>query len=54
MDSGCSYTFVMIRPKQITPKEDSVEKFHTQAGIIITNKKVKIYFTLPELSETKS
>ena len=34
-------------------KEEAVMKWHTQAGNIATNIKVKIDFTLPELSAEK-
>ena len=40
--------------KKLTPKEDNVIKWHTQAGGITTSLKVKIYFTLPELSKTQN
>ena len=36
-----------------TPKNESVMQWHTQAGKITTNLKVKIDFTLTELSATK-
>ena len=38
--------------KRITPKQ-SMMQWHTQAGKITTNLKVKIDFTLPEISATK-
>ena len=40
--------------KKITPKEDSVMHSNNKSGSIITNIKVKIDFTLPELEATKS
>ena len=39
--------------KKLTPKEDDVMQWHTQAGSITTNLKVKIKFILTELSATK-
>ena len=36
------------------PKKDAVMQWHIQAGGITANLKVKIYFTLPELSLTKT
>ena len=53
LDSGCSSTILMIRIMQKNPKEDNLIKWNTQAGKITTNLKVKIYFTLPELSVEK-
>ena len=54
LDSGCSSTIVMNRPiSKLNPKKDNVVQWHMQAGNITTNHKVKIYFTLPELSATK-
>ena len=38
---------------KLKTKEYVVVQWHTQAGNITTNLKVKIYFTLPELSMTK-
>ena len=35
------------------PKEDAVMQWHTQVGITTANIKVKIDFTLPELSATQ-
>ena len=53
LDSGCSFTIVMWRLLQrLDPKKRVVMKWHTQAGNITTNIKVKIDFTLTELSET--
>ena len=42
-----------ILTKKLYPKEDAMIQWHMQAGNITTNLKVKIYFTLPELSATK-
>ena len=39
--------------KIITPKEEDVIQWHTQASTITTNLKIKIYFVLPGLSATK-
>ena len=51
LDSGCSSTIVMVTLVQIIgPKKYNVMQWHTQAGNITTNIKVKIYLTLPELS----
>ena len=36
--------------KQITNQEDDVMQWNMQEGSITTNLKVKIYFTLPEIS----
>ena len=38
---------------KIIPKKEAVMQWHTQAGKINTNRRVRIYFTLPELSATK-
>ena len=55
LNSGLSSTIVRRRlRKKINTKEDAVIKWHTQAGNITTNLKVKIDFILPELSMTKS
>ena len=35
--------------QKLTPKEDDMTKWHTQAGSITANLKVRIDFTLPEL-----
>ena len=40
--------------KKITPKEDAVMQWRTQAGSITNNLKIKIDFTLPELTQQKS
>ena len=53
MDSGCSSTIVIGRLVQkIRLKKDAVTQWHTQAGNITTNLKVKVDFTLPTLSAT--
>ena len=55
LDSGCSSTIVMWRLLQrLGPKKRVVMKWHTQAGNITTKIKVKIDFTLTELSETNA
>ena len=38
---------------KLNPKKYYVVQWHIQAGNITTNLKVKIYFTLPDLSPTK-
>ena len=51
--SGCSSTIVMGRPvEKIKIEKDSVMQWHTQAGNITTNHKLKVDFTLPALSAT--
>ena len=40
--------------KKLNPKEDSVMQWHTQAFNIATNMRVKIYFSLPKVSRTKT
>ena len=51
--SGCSSMIIMGRPvEKLHPEKDDVVQWHTQAGNITTNIKVKVYFTLPELSTT--
>ena len=53
LDIGCSSTIVMRRLiEKINPKKDNMTQWHTQAINITTNIKVKIYFTLPEISAT--
>ena len=37
---------------KISPEKYAVIQWHTQAGNITTNLKVKVYFTLPVLSTT--
>ena len=44
---------MVIQIKKLTSKEEVIMQWHTQAGSITTNLKVKIDFTLPELSTTK-
>ena len=54
LDSGFSSTVVMGRlMKKLTPKEDAVMQWQTQAVSVTANLKVRIYFNLPELSATK-
>ena len=54
LDSGCNSKIITRRIiYKITPKEDAVMQWHTQVGIITTNIKVEIYFTLPKISATK-
>ena len=54
LNSGFSSTIVTGRLiNTLNPKKYTVVQWHTQAGKINTNLKVKIYFTLPELSVTK-
>ena len=40
--------------EKLNPKKDDVIQWKTQADNIITNLKVKIYFTSPELSTTNT
>ena len=55
LNSQCSSTIVMrSQITRLNPKEDDVVKWHAQEGNITTNIKVKIDFTLPELSATKT
>ena len=55
LDSRCSYRSVMRSiMKNFEIKEGSVVEYHIQADNITTNLKVKIYFTLPEFSTTKT
>ena len=54
MDSGCSYTTIMVRIIQkLHHKEDDVMQWNTQAGKITTNLKFKIDFKLTEIRTTK-
>ena len=54
LDSGCSYKIIMGRLIQkLNPQEGDLMQWHTQAGSITTNLKVKIDFTFPEISATK-
>ena len=51
LDSGCSSTIVIVRlVKKLDPEEDAPMQWHTQAGNITTNIKVKVDFTLTKLS----
>ena len=53
-NSVCIYTILIERlMKKLTPKENSVIQWYAQVGIITTNIKVRIGFTLNELSATK-
>ena len=54
LDTRCISTIVTGRliPK-LSPKEGNMMQWHTQAGSITTNLKVKIYLTLPEISATE-
>ena len=54
LDSGFSPTILMGRLiEKLDPLKDAVMQWHTQAGKINTISKVKIYFTLPKISETE-
>ena len=51
LDSGCSSTTVMVTMvKKLHSEKYAVMQWHTQAGKITTNIKVKIYLILPALS----
>ena len=51
LDSRCSSTIVMGRiVEKLCLEKDYVMQWHTQAGNITTNFKVKVYFTLPTRS----
>ena len=53
LDSRCSYTIVMVRIVEDNCLEKyDVMKWHTQAGNVTTNLKVKLDFTLPALRAT--
>ena len=53
LDSGCSYTIVMVRlVTKLFTEKDSPMQWYTQAGNVTTNLKVKVDFTLPALSAT--
>ena len=53
LDSGCSSTIVMRRIfGKLYPEKDAVMQWHTQAGSITTNHKVKEDFTLTAFSAT--
>ena len=55
LDSGYSSTIVTRIPiEKLNPKKDTVMKWHKQPINITTNLKVNIYFTLHELSATKT
>ena len=55
LDSRCSSTIIMRRLiTKIITKIDTMMQCHKQEGHITTNLKVKIDFTLPELSTKKS
>ena len=38
----------------VNSNKDNVIQWHTQSGNITTNLKVKIYFSLPEITATKT
>ena len=51
LDSVYSSTILMGRlVNKLYPEKDAVIQWHTQAGNITTNMKVKVYFALPALS----
>ena len=53
LDSVCSSTIVMESlVNKLYPEKDAAMQWHTQTGNITTNLKVKMHFTLPELSPT--
>ena len=53
--SGCSSTILMgILVENLKLEKDDVTQWHTQAGNITTNLKVKLYFTLPALSKANA
>ena len=53
LDSGYSSMVVIRRLiAKLNPKKDSVMQYNTQADSITNNTKVKIYYTLTELSTT--
>ena len=53
LDSGCSSMIVMVRlVEKLNTYKDAVMQWHTQAGNITTNNKVKIYFTFPVIITT--
>ena len=50
LSSRCSPTIIMGSiVEKLYPEKDAVIQWHTQAGNITTNLKVKVYFTLPRL-----
>ena len=54
LDNACGSTIVMRNIIEIiNTKRDAVMQWNTQAVSINTNLKVKMWFTLPELSATK-
>ena len=54
LDSVCSSTILTRRLiEKLNPKKDAVIQWRKQAGNNTTNLKVKIDFTLPELSATE-
>ena len=53
LDSGCSSTIAMRRlVEKLSLEKDALMQWHTQAGNITTNLKVKLDFTLPALIAT--
>ena len=40
--------------EKLHPEKDAMMQWHTQAGNITTNHKVKVYFTLPAISATNA
>ena len=54
LDIGCSSTIIIRRlTMKLKTKKYPMIQYHTQVGNLITNHKVKIYFTLPEFRATK-
>ena len=51
LDSGCSYKIVMGRIGKKSIEKDFVMQWHTKAGNITTNIKVKMDFTLMHLGQ---
>ena len=52
--SGCIYMIVMGSPAtKLQIIKDTADQWNTQTGILTTNLKVKMDFTLPEFSATK-
>ena len=55
LDSGCSSTIAMRRlVEKLSLEKDALMQWHTQAGNITTNLKVKLDFTLPALIATNA
>ena len=55
LDGGCSFAVVMVRlSKKLRLEKYDMMQWHTQASNIITNIKVKVYFTVPALSATNA